>query len=336
MARKTTSREIAEAAGVSPATVDRVLNERGGVAPETEKLVIEWARRLQHRGIATFRPARTLRIAVLLQAPSNPFHAKVRSEFERANHDFSALNMQFKFFHIEPQGGAKTAEIVRRVLPSHDGLVICSAHHASIAEACREFARKGPVVTLATEIPDSGRIAYIGPDNRRAGRVAGDLMGRFLGPQGGEVVMIAGLLSMLGHEEREMGFRSVLRERYPQCRVSAVFESLEQSRRAGDLVRDALAANPAIRGIYNASAGARDVVAALSDLGRSDIVSITHELTDERRALLRQGLVDAVIDQNPEAEVRATILCVAEAFGRASRLSDRPSPMIQIHTIENS
>ena len=75
---------------------------------------------------------------------------------------------------------------------------------------------------------------------------------------------------------------------------------------------------------------------ALRELDRTDIVFITHELTDERRALLRQGLIDAVIDQNPEAEVRATILRMAEAFGRASTLDDRPSPMIQIHTMENS
>ena len=75
-----------------------------------------------------------------------------------------------------------------------------------------------PVVTLATDVRDCGRHAYVGPDDRRAGRVAGDLMGRFLGPTGGDIVMIAGLLSLIGNEEREMGFRSVLRERYPTCR----------------------------------------------------------------------------------------------------------------------
>lgn len=336
MPRKITSRDIAEAAGVSPATVDRVLNERGAVSAATEKLVMEWARRLQHRSVASFRPARTLRIAVLLQAPTNPFHAKVRTEFERANQDLSSLNLQFRFFHIPAEGGERAAVTLRRILPEHDGLVICSAFHPTIADACRDFARKGPVITFATDIPSSDRVAYVGPDNRQAGRVAGDLMGRFVGVQGGDVVMLAGLLSMIGHEQREMGFRSVLRERYPSCRVSAVLESHEDSRRAGELVRHALFANPGIRGIYNASAGDEAVATALGDLGRRDIIFITHELTDERRALLRQGLVDAVIDQNPEAEVRATIVHLAEAFGRASSLDQRPSPMIQIHTVENS
>ena len=46
MARKTTARDVAEAAGVSPATVDRVLNGRGGVSPDKEKRVLDWARRL--------------------------------------------------------------------------------------------------------------------------------------------------------------------------------------------------------------------------------------------------------------------------------------------------
>ena len=70
-------------------------------------------------------------------------------------------------------------------------------------------------------------------------------MGRFLAPEGGDIVMIAGLLSLIGNEEREMGFRSVLRERYPECRVAVVLESQEQSERAGELVRDALCKIPA-------------------------------------------------------------------------------------------
>jgi len=74
-----------------------------------------------------------------------------------------------------------------------------------------------PVVTLATDIRDSGRHAYAGPDDRQAGRVAGNLMGRLLPPSGGDILIIAGLLGMIGQEECEMGFRSVLRERYPMA-----------------------------------------------------------------------------------------------------------------------
>ncbi|MHC2302053.1 LacI family DNA-binding transcriptional regulator [Rhizobium mongolense] len=260
---KPTARDLAVAAGVSLSTVDRVLNNRGGVGEDKERRVLENARKLKIDRALNQRAARTLRIAVLLQSRANPFHAAVQDSFEAANRDF----LQY---------------------------------------------------------------------NRKAGRVAGDLMGRLLGEGGGEIVVISGMLSMIGHEEREMGFRAVLRERYPQCKVAEVLESMERGERAGDLVFNALKGNPRIRGIYNASAGARSVVSAMNALGRrKEIVFITHELTDERRQLLREGLIDAIIDQDPALEVRAAVEALAAHFGRNDDPPACLTTSIHIHMIEN-
>ena len=212
-----------------------------------------------------------------------------------------------------------------------------ASHSDEIAAALREVSDGDkPVITLATDIRGGGRHTYVGPDNWKAGRVAGNLMGRLLGKDGGEVVVIAGMLSMIGHEEREMGFRSVLRERHPQCRVSDVLQSLERGERAGDLVFDALKRNPEIRGIYNASAGARSIVAVLRALGKhEEIVFITHELTEDRRRLLREGMIDAIIDQNPALEVRTAIESLAAHFGRLDAPPASTITPVQIHMIEN-
>ena len=191
-------------------------------------------------------------------------------------------------------------------------------------------------MTLATDIAGSGRLGYVGPDNRRAGRVAGDLMGRFLGPEGGEVLMVVGMLAMRGQAERVEGLGAVFAERYPACRIAGPVESLEDGRRTGTLVREALVHRRGLRGIYLCTVGAREVVAALMAAGRRDVVLIVHELTAERRALLKAGAIDAVIDQNPEAEVRGAIDLLAHAFGRRDGPAPTHPPMIQIHTIENS
>lgn len=337
MPGKVTARDVAAAAGVSAATVDRVLNGRGGVAPDKERRVLEWARRLRLDRALDQRAARTLRIAVLLQPRENPFHGALQAGFEAANRDFGHFNLQFRISHIDPADPRRTARQVAALGPEHDALVICSAHDDAIAAALAGVAGQDkPVITLATDIRGGGRHTYVGPDNWKAGRVAGDLMGRLLGPAGGAVVMIAGMLSMIGHEEREMGFRSVLRERYPAVRLLEVLQSLERGERAGDLVFRALKGNPGIRGIYNASAGARTVVEAIGALGRGgEVVFITHELTEERRGLLREGMIDAIIDQNPELEVRTAVEVIAAHFGRL----DTPPPStvtpVRIHMIEN-
>lgn len=334
---KPTARDLASAAGVSLSTVDRVLNNRGGVSEDRERRVLEHARKLKIDRALNQRPPRTLRIAVLLQARSNPFHASVQDNFEAANRNFAPYNIQFQVHHIEPMRPTATAQLINALSSRCDGLVIISSQNAEVAAALRTFGRDGkPVITLVTDIRDAERYAYVGPDNRKAGRVAGDLMGRLLGQEGGEIVVIAGMISMIGHEEREMGFRTVLRERYPGCKVTEVLESMERGDMAGDLVFNALKTNQGIRGIYNASAGAQTVVNAMRTLGKSrDVIFITHELTEDRRRLMREGLIDAIVDQDPATEVRTAVEALAAYFGRREERVFSLITPIHIHMIEN-
>ncbi|WP_105386476.1 LacI family DNA-binding transcriptional regulator [Neorhizobium alkalisoli] len=334
---KPTARDLAAAAGVSLSTVNRVLNNRGGVREDKERRVLEYARKLKIDRALNQRAARTLRIAVLLQSRVNPFHAAVQDSFEDANRNFLHYNLQFQVHHIDPTRPVATVALVNALSSRCDALVVVSPQNEDIAAALRAFGRNGkPVITLATDIRDAERYAYVGPDNRKAGRVAGDLMGRLLGEKGGEIIVISGMLSMIGHEEREMGFRAVLRERYPRCMVAEVLESMERGERAGDLVFNALKDNPRVRGIYNASAGAQSVVNVMKTLGKSkDVVFITHELTEDRQQLMREGMIDAIIDQNPALEVRTAVEALAAHFGRKDERTIPLITPIQIHMIEN-
>ncbi|MUZ75412.1 substrate-binding domain-containing protein [Agrobacterium vitis] len=315
---KPTARDLATAAGVSLSTVDRVLNGRGGVSDDKERRVLLWARKLKINRLLDQQAARTLHVAVLLQSRVNPYHAALQDGFEAANRDRAQYNLQFQVHHIDPSRPGATAMLITALSARCDALVIVSPQNDEIAATLKAFGRGGkPVLTLATDLRNTERLAYVGADNRKAGRLAGDLMGRLLGKEGGEIVVISGMLSMIGHEEREMGFRAVLRERHPSCHVAEVLESMERGERAGDLVFNALRTNARIRGIYNVSAGAQPVVDAMKALNKvHDVVFITHELTGDRRTLLRQGLIDAILDQNPALEVRTAIEVLAAHFGR--------------------
>lgn len=335
--RKPTMTDVAREAGVSLATVDRVLNGRGAVASEKEIRVLSVARRLRLDRSLRLKPTRTLRVAVLIQPPANPFHAALRHGLDLAARAHADLGLQLLVRHIDQNDPAAVAEAVQAEARRCEGLVVSLPDEAAIARALAAVATRVPVVTLATDILGSARAAYVGPDDRRAGRVAGDLMGRFLGRDGGEVVMVAGLLSLSGQRARAAGFREVLAERHPATRLAAVLESGEDGERAGRLAHRALQARPAARGLYLTSAGAGPVVAALRRLGRAeDTVLITHELTPDRRALLRERAIDAVIDQNPEWEARVAVETVARLLGRLEGEVADVFTDIAIHTAETA
>lgn len=143
-------------------------------------------------------------------------------------------------------------------------------------------------------------------------------MGRFLGPPGGDVLVVLGLRRIVGHEQREMGFRSILRERFPACRIAASLESGEDRERAGEVIHEALKDIPSVRGIYNISDGNTAIARSIRSIGlEGKIVLITHELTSDRRVLLRDGMLDAVIDQNPRLEAQRALEVLGHHFKRA-------------------
>ncbi|AYM60768.1 LacI family DNA-binding transcriptional regulator [Agrobacterium fabrum] len=335
VARKVSITDVAKAAGVSTATVDRVLNNRGGVRADKEDLVLATARALGIDRALDRTPSRALRVAVLMQPPVNPFHAALREGIDLAGRMYTALNVQFFVHHIDPRKPAAIAAAVRDCR-SYDGLVITSPDDIRVREAVAVLSRKMPVVTLATDLTDCGRAAYVGPDDRQAGRVAGDLMGLFL-REGGRVIVIAGSRDITGHREREEGFRAVLTERYPECSLAAVLETGENQEEAGRVVEIAFRDDPGLRGIYHLSAGAVPIVSTLQRLGRiDDTVVITHELTPDRRMLLKSRKINAVIDQKPLLEARLAVETISKLLGRLPGDGLSIATDIQIFLSENA
>lgn len=335
-ARKISISDVAKAAGVSTATVDRVLNNRGGVRTDKEDRVLATARALGIDRALDRTPSRALRVAVLIQPPVNPFHASLREGIDLASRMYATLNVQFFVHHIDPRKPAAIAATVRDCR-SYDGLVITSPDDIRVREAVAFLSRNVPVVTLATDLTDCGRAAYVGPNDRQAGRVAGDLMGLFLGRQGGRVVLVAGSRDITGHREREAGFRDIMTERYPECSLAVVLETGENQDEAGRVVEIAFRDDPGLRGIYHLSAGALPIVSALQRLGRTDnTVVITHELTPNRRMLLKSRKINAVIDQRPLLEARLAVETIAKLLGRMPGEAVSISTDIQIFLAENA
>ncbi|OLP56311.1 LacI family transcriptional regulator [Rhizobium rhizosphaerae] len=336
VARKVSITDVAKAAGVSIATVDRVLNNRGGVRTDKEDRVLAAARALGIDRALDRTPSRTLRVAVLIQPPTNPFHASLREGIDLASRMYATLNIKFFVKHIDPTKVEAIASLVHALGP-YDGLIITSPDDERIREAISKISLKIPVVTLVDDVGGSGRSAHIGPDNRQCGRVAGDLMGLFLGNEGGQVLIIAGSKAITGHREREAGFREVISERYPLCSVYAVLETGEDQDNAGRIVELAFFKNRGIKGIYHFSSGALSIVNALQQMGNLErTVVITHELTSNRRMLLRARKLRAVIDQKPLLEARLAVETMAKLLGRLAGQASSISTDIQIFLTENA
>ena len=107
------------------------------------------------------------------------------------------------------------AQLVERTAAEADGLVLVAREDLTINRAVRTVTARGvPVVCVATDLPSSGRLAFVGSDQTAAGATAAHLMGRVLGERAGNVLLVISA-PYRGQEERELGFRRVLRAEFP-------------------------------------------------------------------------------------------------------------------------
>ncbi|NQV99963.1 MAG: LacI family DNA-binding transcriptional regulator [Rhodospirillales bacterium] len=305
--------DIARAAGVSVATVDRVLHGRPGVKKQTTDLIQSTMDRLAYGTPASHlrTPQRKLKFDVILPVGPNSFMDMLADELRLASDAIPNAGVTLNLHRIDRFDPQVLTDYVRRIAPETDGIAVVAVENPMVREAINEIASAGiPVVTLVSDLSSSRRLSYVGLDNRAAGRTAGHLMGRLMPPGAGKVILLAGSLGLnyRDHEEREMGFQRVLKEQFPALQIIERLESHDDYQETYRQIKSILERDPDITGIYNISAGNRGVGAALEETGFADrIVFIGHELTTYSRQYLINGTMDAVIDQSPSREAERTI-----------------------------
>ena len=145
-------------------------------------------------------------------------------------------------------------------------------------------------------------------------------MGRFLPNANATIAVLAGSMLVKDHRDRLAGFQSVIASEYPHLSLLPVLEGRDDAELVASLVDDCLAAHPALAGLYSLGGGNRGVIRALDrsptgvtdkrqeqDMTQVKPVVIAHELNDTTAAGLREGVLDAVLNQDAGHEVRSAI-----------------------------
>lgn len=332
---KVTLKDIAEAAGVGTATVERVLNGRGGVKPQTVEKVIAAAEKLdyprrfpeKHRGV--------VRIEVILVRPETTFFARLSRGFERIAATLDKSVAVHRTFLAEDNPLA-IADHIQNPGIRRSGLILAVPDHPAIRATLAQVRASGiPVIQIVTQI--AGLDAdYVGIDNEAAGRMAGLLMAGLQRRAGPAIAMCHSQVYAV-HRDRVRGFSDFLaRQRQGHLAFAQVCFAHDDELEAGEMLFEALRAYPGLAGLYNVG-GAN---AALCDVLRKQargrgVCFIGHELNEPSAAALKDGTMAAVIDQAPETQARRAIDMVLHRLGLLKQAIDMTPIRFVTITAEN-
>jgi LacI family transcriptional regulator len=315
---KTTIKDVALQTGLSTATVERVINGRGGVTQDTIHKVLAAAERLQY-GIRQNRTSRrTIRIEVILVRPETSFFARVNQAFERIAASLDRSVIIHRTFVAEGDHLSMARHIDN---PSfrRSGLIICAQDHPRVAASLRRVRAAGVEVVQIVTRCDDHDVPYVGIDNYAAGRSAAFYMSGMLAGRAGHLVALCHSGIYMNHRERVHGFSDYIAERVAASghSVSEVMMAHDDDVRAADLLAQALGRNPDLIGVYSVGGGDEGVASVLQKwaLKGRPIFWVGHELTERKKGYFKSGLLDICLDEAPEVQARRSLDLILRKLG---------------------
>ena len=301
---KPTVHDIAREAGVSLATVDRVLNARAGVRKATVARVQQAVQTLGYvRDISAANLARQrqYRFAFLLPDISSQFLMALREAIAEAAASLAKDRCEIDILPVAIGDTVQLKQAFAQLEDSGlDGVAVMANETPMVRDMIARLKARGvAVVALITDQPNSERDHFVGIDNLAAGRTAGVLMGRFAGAARGKIAVVVNTMLARDMVERRIGFDEAIGARFPNLRPLPTVEGRDDHQLTALVVAQTLDRNPDTVGIYCAGAGLRGVTQVLRDRGLvGRVLVVGHDLTPHSRQALEDGAVDVIINQN--------------------------------------
>ena len=302
-----TIKEIARLSGVSRGTVDRVLNDRGAVNPDTAAKIRAIAKAVNYspnragKTLAVKKKQLKFGFILFSSTASNPFFLDLVRGIEEQREFLKEYGASVEIRYAAIDNPDLQISLVDELLAEGiDGLVIAPINHPTVAQRLRKLTKTGfPVVTTNSDIPDCGRIAYVGSNYYKSGETAAGLM-NLIGQGSANVGIITGSPWVLCHSERVAGFIDRIGECYPGIRIIDTAVNNDDDLDSFSVTRKMLKAHPEIDALYLAAAGVQGACRALEDLGLSGKIKvISYDVTETNRRLVEEGAIVATIAQQP-------------------------------------
>jgi LacI family transcriptional regulator len=275
-------------------------------------------------GVARSRPAAKDKLRLRLLGESGRSFNQAANE---ATDRYWVANPEVEFHaELHVSHSISSEELAHRitvVAKEADGILLVAREHPAISRAVQQTIAQGiPVVCLTSDLPSSGRTAYVGSDQYASGMTAGWFCGRLIPRnQIGRVLFVCSV-PFRCQLDREQGFRQVLRSEFPMLSIEERVGSDESVEVTYEAIRRHIASNGPPAAIYNVSGANLGIGRALEDEGLTGrTVFVGHELNANSRSLLEKGIMDMTIGHDFDKEVALAVECIRMARAKVQPVS---------------
>lgn len=306
MKERVTLKDIAKSLNISIGTVERAIHGKQDIKPETKELILEKINELNYR---PNKFARSLsvknkkKIAVII--PYNSFFwQRVKEGIDSAANEVGYYGTTVEVICINRMDSNIVLSHLKNFKKEHyNGVILVPIGLENLKEELNDYSKGMQTLAfLNDDIQDVKRQFYVGPDNILIGSLAGELTGKFTRGNGKcllvTVVRTKSLEMPVECKQRLSGFQRVIYREYPEIKTDLLTYEINTNDEYSVIVKR-LEIDREITSIYSIDGFLGEAALALKDSGRSDVVLIGHEMSDEVNKYLKEGVISAAICQNP-------------------------------------
>lgn len=323
--------DIAEKAGVSKGTVDRVIHKRGNVKPEVKERVLAVMEELNYRPnviASTLAYNRVWNIAVLLPDPNeDPFWQQPKNGIEKALNSTMDYGLSVDFFHFldaDIKGFQKGCD---QILAGNYDAVLLAPTFAKesnlFLNECNEIGLKYFLFNTSLKREDASFQCYIGQDSYQSGVLAAKLLN--FGAEDGDALMVLhlekGVYNSKHLIEKEQGFQNYFIEHSNQNIqvIKTSFENPNDTKAFRKFINYQIKSYPQLKGIFVTTSKVYYLADVLSELQTKKIKLIGFDLIERNLNYLAAEKIDFLINQNP---VKQGFLGIINIFEHLVRKKD--------------
>ncbi len=302
-------KDIAERAGVSTGTVDRVLHKRGNVSQKAREKVLAVMKELDYEPniiASTLAYNRTWRIDSLLpDYEADIYWQQPKLGMEKALQAVQHYGVINRSYYFDIFDTTSFKQAVAQILADPPEAILFAPifleESLNLLKACAE--RNIPVAMINTDIRDIKSLCYVGQDSYQSGVLGGKLLD--FGLNEGEAAMILNLGKETSNAKhminKEQGFRDYFTQNTDKQIeiVKSEFEDFDQEQELRQYIMSQLSAYPHIRGIFVINSRAYKLINCMEEAALKKIKIVGFDLIPPNLEYLQQNRISFLINQNP-------------------------------------
>lgn len=326
-------KDIAERAGVSVGTVDRVLHERPNVSPKALEKVKKALEEMDYKpnmyaSALAYNKSYTF-YSLIPKHESEAYWEEVEEGAMAAcdrYRDFRISHKVLYYNRFSPETFAKLMNEVLRQEP--DGVIIVP----SKIDTTRRYTdmmheRNIPFILLDSYMPDLKPLSFFGQDSFASGYFAARML-MMMAPKEKEIMLMKqthnGNVASKQQENRETGFRHYMHDHFPAVTIHEVNLSLDEKRESYDSILESFFnEHPLVHHCITFNSKAHLVGEYLLKSNRRNIQIMGYDMVPKNAECVRQGSISFLIAQHAYMQGYACI----EALFRAIVLKKEVDPV---------